>query len=86
MRKRARRVREGQAREGKKEGKPALPEVYDKTAEINNGLTILQLLFEDISEGVDWPNCRKCSFLIFIPTCNHVNLNFVKKDHVHQKR
>ena len=36
-------------------------------------------------EGVDWPNCRKCSFLIFFPTCNHGNLNLVKKDHVHQK-
>ena len=36
-------------------------------------------------EGVDWPNCSKCSFLIFFPSCNHVNLNIVKKDHVHQK-
>ena len=34
-----------------------------------------------IAEGVDWPNCRRCSFLIFFPTCNHVNLNIVKKDH-----
>ena len=37
------------------------------------------------AERDDWPNCRKCSFLIFFPTCNHVNLNFVIKDHVHQK-
>jgi len=37
-----------------------------------------------IPEGVDRPNCRKCSFLIFFPTCNHGNLNIVKKDHVHQ--
>jgi hypothetical protein len=36
-------------------------------------------------EGVDWPYCRKCFFLIFFPSWNHVNLNIVKKDHVHQK-
>ena len=36
-------------------------------------------------EGVDWPNCRKRSFLIFFPTCNHVNLDIVKEDNIHQK-
>ena len=38
-----------------------------------------------VTEGVDWPNCRKCSFLVFFPTCSHVNLKFVNKDYVHQK-
>jgi hypothetical protein len=56
---------------------------YSTPPEPGNGIAYdISVLDHILTEGVDWPNCRKCSFLNFFPTCN---LNIVKNDHVHQK-